>query len=90
MHLNNGQTLNDKLRAKESRLSQWVKDKVTDDEAVRRLFRMALCREPTATERERFRALMTSTTGTTDAARRETLEDLWWAVLTGREFLFNR
>jgi hypothetical protein len=27
--------------------------------------------------------------GSTPAARREALEDVFWAVLTSREFLFN-
>src|SRR5947208_15501095 len=48
LHLNNGQTLNDKLRAKGSRVEGWLAGKVADAEAVRRLYRMALCREPTA------------------------------------------
>lgn len=28
--------------------------------------------------------------GATPAARREAMEDVFWAVLTSREFLFNR
>ncbi len=89
LHLNNGQTLNDKLRAKDARVAQWVQEKVSDAEAVRRLFRMALCREPTAAETERFQKIMTEAAADPRTTRREILEDLWWAVLTGREFLFN-
>src|SRR5207302_10122263 len=36
LHLNNGRTLNDKIRAKNSRVEQWVAEKVGDEEAVRR------------------------------------------------------
>ncbi len=89
LHLNNGQTLNDKLRAKDSRVERWVREKVGDEEAVRRVFLMALSREPTSGERAKFARLMAEATKE-GQGRREVLEDLFWAVLTGREFLFNR
>jgi hypothetical protein len=89
LHLNNGRTLNDKLRAKDARVEQWVKENVGDEEAVRRLFLLALCREPTTGERAKFQALMAEAAKDSQTTRREILEDLFWAVLTGREFLFN-
>jgi hypothetical protein len=90
LHLNNGQTLNDKLRAKESLVEKWVQEKVGDEEAVRRLFQLALSREPTAPELNRFKELMAAAAQDKQTSRHEVLEDLFWAVLTGREFLFNR
>jgi hypothetical protein len=90
LHLNNGQTLNDKLRSPKCRIEQWLKEKVNDDEAVRRLFELALCREPTMHERKRFQALLEDAGRDPQLSRRQVLEDLFWAVLTGREFLFNR
>jgi hypothetical protein len=89
LHLNNGKTLNDKLRAKGSRIEQWLQEKVSDQEAVRRLFLLALCREPTPAERDRFQALMAEAARDPQTTRREVLEDLFWAVLAGKEFLFN-
>jgi hypothetical protein len=89
LHLNNGQTLNDKLHAKNSRVEQWLNEKVNDADAVRRLFELALCREPTPGEAKRFEAILHEASGAKNANRREALEDLFWAVLTGREFLFN-
>jgi hypothetical protein len=89
LHLNNGQTLNDKLRTRNSRAEQWLAEKVSNEEAVRRLFLLALSREPTAAERKRFTDLMKETAADQTTTRREILEDLFWAVLTGREFLFN-
>lgn len=89
LHLNNGQTLNDKLRDKRSRVSEWLTAKVSDDEAVRRVFLLALSRPPTAAERERFSRLMAEAGRDGQTERREVLEDVFWAVLTGREFLFN-
>jgi hypothetical protein len=90
LHLDNGKTLNEKLRAKNSRVEQWVKEKVSDEEAIRRVYLLALSRSPSATERQRFNTLLTEAARDPLTTRREALEDLFWAVLTGREFLFNR
>jgi hypothetical protein len=90
LHLNNGQTLNDKLRAQNSRVELWLKEKVSDDDAVRRVFLMALSREPTAPEMKKFKDLLSEATKDGQTSRREALEDLFWGVLSGREFLFNR
>lgn len=90
LHLNNGQTLNDKLRDGKSRVAEWLAAKIGDDEAIRRLFGLALCREPTAEEQKHFAAVMAEAARDPQTTRREVLEDLFWAVLTGREFLFNR
>jgi hypothetical protein len=89
LHLNNGQTLNDKLRDPKSRVADWVAEKISDDEAIRRVFQLALCRPPTAAEQERLGKLMADAAREPQATRREVLEDLFWSVLTGREFMFN-
>ncbi len=89
LHLNNGQTLNDKLRDKKSRVEEWTQRNVSNSDALRQVFELALCREPTKDEEARFLRLMAE--GERDGqTRREVFEDLFWAVLTGREFLFNR
>lgn len=90
LHLNNGKTLNDKLRAPKSRLEQWAQEKIGDEEAIRQVFLLALSRDPTSSELKKFRDLMTEAAQDKQTGRREVLEDLFWAVLTGREFLFNR
>jgi hypothetical protein len=90
LHLNNGQTLNDKLRDTKSRVHQWAQEKLSDEEAISRLFLAAICRQPTPKERTRFLALLADKEPEKKATRREALEDLFWAVLSGREFLFNR
>jgi hypothetical protein len=89
LHLNNGPTLNDKLRDKNSLVSKWVEEKAADEEAVRRLFLLALSREPSTDEMKKFKALLAPAEQDGQTSRRELLEDLFWAVLTGREFLFN-
>jgi hypothetical protein len=89
LHVNNGKTLNDKIRAPDSRVSGWLKENVTDEEAVKRLYLLALCREPTPKEMEKFKELMTKA-AEDKTPRREILEDLFWAVLASKEFVFNR
>jgi uncharacterized protein DUF1553/uncharacterized protein DUF1549/Big-like domain-containing protein len=89
LHLNNGQTLNDKLRDKKSRVEEFLKEMVGDDEAIRRVFRLALCRSPSAEELGRFGKILREASQDGQTTRREVLEDLFWSALTGREFLFN-
>ena len=89
LHLNNGQTLNEKLRAKNSIVEKWVREQVGDAEAIRRAFMLALCREPTPAELAKFQALLAEAAADGQTTRREALEDLLWSILTGREFLFN-
>ncbi len=89
LHLNNGQTLNDKLRAKESVVAHWLERKLSDDEVIDDLFLRALARPPAPAERAKLAALLAESVKA-GADRREALEDLAWGVLTGREFLFNR
>jgi hypothetical protein len=90
LHLNNGRTLNEKLRDKNSRIAQWVQQQLGDEEAIRQVFLLALSRAPTGHELKRFKDLMAEAAADKQTTRREALEDLFWAVLTGREFLFNR
>jgi hypothetical protein len=89
LHLNNGQTLNDKLRSPKSRVAEWVAEKISDEEAIQRMFMLALCRPPSAGEQAHLAKLMAEAARDPQATRREALEDLYWSVLTGREFLFN-
>jgi hypothetical protein len=88
LHVNNGQTLNDKLRAKTSRIEAWLKEDISDEVALDRVYAHALARKPTPTEKTKFLGLLAAARkeGT---GRREVLEDVFWAVLTSKEFLFN-
>jgi hypothetical protein len=90
--LNNGVVLNDKLRSPKSlaniALKEWM-GKVPTERIIGVVFRKALSREPTEAEVKKMTALMTEG-GDSEIARREAIEDLFWAVLTSREFLFNR
>jgi hypothetical protein len=90
LHVNNGQTLNDKLRDKKSVVEAWLGEKVGDEEAVRRTYFLALSREPSAAELTKFKTLLAESAADPKSTRREALEDLLWAVLSSKEFLFNR
>ena len=89
LHLNNGKTLNDKLRDPKSRLSQWLTDKAPDAVIVDHVFRFGLSRPPTDEEKQRFLAVLAEASREGSQGRREALEDVFWAVLAGKEFLFN-
>ena len=86
LHLNNGQTLNEKLRDAKAVTARWAAETVSDADLVTRLFELALARPPSAEELARFTAHMAEAP---DVSRRELIEDVVWAVLTSREFLFN-
>ncbi len=87
LHLNNGKTLNEKVRDKKSAAALWAAEKMADEAIVRRLYRRALCREPSKKELSYFAGQIAEAG---EAGRREVVEDLFWAVLTSREFVFNR
>ena len=90
LHVNNGKTLNDKIRAKNARIETWLREKITNEEAVRRFFVLALCRAPTPTEQKKFPVLLSEAAADAKTTRREALVDLLWAVLASKEFMFNR
>lgn len=86
LHLANGDTINDKLTNEGSRLSNWIKDGRSDEQIVGDIFMTAVGREPTERERDGIQIAL----GDPNAKRETVLEDVFWAVLSSREFLFNR
>jgi hypothetical protein len=89
LHLNNGQTLNDKLRDKNSLVGKAIAAGQNDGAIVERVFLLALTRKPTPEERKKFLDILTEAAKDGEQFRREAIEDFVWAILTGREFLFN-
>jgi hypothetical protein len=95
LNLANGSTLNAKLRDDNGAVSRLAASKAGDVEVVDALFLSALSRRPTDAERSRLAMVLAdATAGIGDAkearsSRRQAIEDLFWAVLTGKEFLFN-
>lgn len=87
LHLSNGVTINEKLAAKECRLQQQLDREKPITEAINEIYLAALSRKPSDDERRRLSEFFA--TAETESERREILEDLYWSVLTSREFLFN-
>ncbi len=90
LHMSNGQTLNEKLRQPTSIVNTWQKAKTTNAEIVNQLFMLALARRPTATESKKFLTELDAAGKINAKAHQEAIEDATWAVLSGKEFLFNR
>jgi hypothetical protein len=85
LHLYNGETVNKKLAAKGSAAERAV-DETDNVKIVEELYLAALSRLPTAVERE---PLVAELGAAKQEDRRQVIEDLYWSVLTSREFLFN-
>ncbi len=85
LHLANGDTLNQKLEAKGNRLEKLVG--LEDEKVVDEAYLVALSREPS----EREKGAMEKALGEakTPADRRIALEDIFWSLMSSREFLFN-
>lgn len=85
LHLVNGDAVNRKIADKGGRLEQWLKDSAMDDQAIaERLYLLAFGRFPTADERQACQQLVTGA-----PSRKEGWQDVVWAILNSREFLFN-
>lgn len=95
LHLANGTTINEKLRHDQSAISKALTAQASDDAIIAGLFRAALTRRPTEDEQRRLKAILNeAVAGLSDpkaaaTARRQAIEDLYWATMTGNEFLFN-
>lgn len=94
LHLTNGDTLNEKLRDDKGAVARLASSTLSDDEVIESLYKAALTRRPSGDERAKVKAaLIEAVAGLSDAkaiatARRQAIEDVLWAMLTGREFLF--
>jgi hypothetical protein len=85
LHLINGQDIAARLTDANGRLAQLVKTPgMTDDQLVEELYLMVLCRLPTPTEAERMRKQFTP-----GGDRFAAAQDVLWALLNARAFLFN-
>lgn len=94
LHLANGGTLNDKLRNDQGSAAKAAASSDSFEAILDHLFKSALGRSPTAEERARIlpsldQAVASAAPADQPAARRQAIEDLYWATLTGNEFLFN-
>jgi hypothetical protein len=66
-----------------------VKKAVPDSKAIDYLYLAAYNRYPSAAEKGHWIDVLWKAEGDTPDSRQKALEDLMWAALTSKEFLFN-
>ncbi len=86
LHIANGDTLNAKLSAKNNRIDALLAAKLTNEKIIEEAYLAGVSRPPTADEMKAMLALLSQATETD---KREIIEDLFWGILSSREFLFN-
>ena len=84
LHVSNGQTLNGKLRDEKSVVTELMKK--PNAELVADAYLRTLTRRPTELESTQFVELLAATP---KEERRTAVEDLLWALMSSREFLFQ-
>ena len=84
LHLSNGKTLNENLRAEQSSVTPLVTK--ANAALIEEAYLLCLARPPSAEETQRLEAVFKATPAT---ERRAVVEDLFWALMTSREFLFQ-
>ena len=80
----NGPTVHGKLRADTGRIATFVKENKPDDEVITTLYLSALSRKPTPAELDAAKRHIAA-----QQDRRLALEDVGWAILNSKEFLFQ-
>lgn len=86
LHISNGDTLNNKLQAKEGRVEKLVSSDSPNYAIIEQAYLMSVARYPTDNEMQDLLTVMNSTPAD---QRRIVIEDLLWSLLSSREFLFN-
>ncbi|MEE2948064.1 MAG: DUF1553 domain-containing protein [Verrucomicrobiota bacterium] len=84
LHLSNGDTLNSNLRSDQSCVNVMISE--SDEGIIEETYLLCLSRLPSDGERKRLAAMFDNTPKT---ERRAAIEDLFWALMTSREFLFQ-
>jgi hypothetical protein len=86
LHIANGDTLNEKLRSQQCQLASQLKDQGSTALLLEETWLRTLARLPSPAETARMGQWL-------DAAKpeekRAVLEDIYWALLSSKEFLFN-
>ncbi len=86
LHISNGDTINQKLAAKNSRVEQLLAAKTPDDKIIDEAYLSALSRPPTDGEKQQLVDVLAQTPA---AEKRQAVEDIYWSLLSSKEFLFN-
>jgi hypothetical protein len=96
LHLLNAKDIQDKLSSNSGRAAQFAADPRNDEEKLRELHQLAYSREPDSGEIALAKAHIEKPRNGTDGkpldpvtSKRQGYEDVIWAVLNTKEFLFN-
>ena len=83
LHLLNGGTTTQKIQ-QGGLVARRLKDKAPPEQIVEELYIRCLSREPSGEEREKLTAIIAE-----QKDKQKALEDVFWALLNTREFMFN-
>ncbi|MGZ4974370.1 MAG: DUF1553 domain-containing protein, partial [Limisphaerales bacterium] len=86
LHVCNGDTINKKLEAKNNEISKLLSKKTPPQTMLDHAYLSALSRYPTEPEKKKLIAALETTK---PEEVRPVVEDIYWALLSSREFLFN-
>jgi hypothetical protein len=90
LHVANGDTINGKLKTRENRISKLLASSHSDSDLTEEIFLQCLSRFPTDEEKTRVVELLGQVEAADDVAeKRLIVEDIFWSLLSTREFLFN-
>ena len=84
LHLVNGPELQTKLAGPDGRLTQWLSSGQTDSGLLEEMFLSTLARKPAPLEKDRLLTRLAAA-----KSKREAYEDVLWAILSSKEFVFN-
>lgn len=84
LHLLNGDVVQRKLTDKNNRIAGFIKSKTSIEDAIRELYLVTFSRPPTTDEVASAVAY-----ASTAESPRQGFEDILWALINSREFLFN-
>jgi hypothetical protein len=85
LHTLNGDTLASKIADKNGRLAKLLAAKKAPEEIVEEIYLAALCRLPSAAEREQAQQFLSE-----QENKEEVYQDLLWALINSKQFLFVR
>lgn len=83
LHTLNGDIVAGKITDSKGRVAAWLKTDKTDEQLITELYQVTLCRIPTAAEIDNAKTYLAKS-----PSRKEFFEDLMWALVNNKQFLF--
>ncbi len=86
LHIANGETVNKKLEAKDNAISKQLAGGWSPEKLIEEAYLSSLARPPSDAEKAKMLATLQAAA---EAERRTVVEDMYWALLSSKEFVFN-